>query len=333
MNFDCRQAIKEIVEFNNTPAECKSQLHVAWGVDKNFMFGAAISMTSVLQNNRDITIHFHLFTDYIDQDYKAHVAELSRTFATKITVYLINSNELKTLPFSHAWSHAMYFRFVAFEYLAEEVDALLYIDADVMCKGSLQDLIDIDFEDKVAAVVKDVDDSPARRVGTPDFNEDYFNSGVMYTNLIAWKQFNFLNAAFEMLLDKKQKHSFPDQDVLNLLFKGKVIFLPRIYNAIYGIKQELKSKDINRYRDYIKPETILIHYVGVTKPWNSWANYPSAQYFTKAWQASPWAKVPLIGPRTPKQFKKKSRHERLQGKMLASIMSYIGYLIAKLKSK
>ena len=134
-------------------------------------------------------------------------------------------------------------------------------------------------------------------------------------------------------MDKNNKLSFPDQDVLNILFLKKVIFLERRFNAIYGIKQELKSKDLAKYKEYITSDTILIHYVGVTKPWNSWANYPSAQYFVEAWKASPWADVPLLPARTPKQYKKKSRHERLQGKYCASVISYIGYLRAKLQSK
>lgn len=60
MNFDCHQSIKKILEFNQAPTEQKIQLNIAWGVDRNFMFGAAISMTSVLLNNKDLNIHFHL---------------------------------------------------------------------------------------------------------------------------------------------------------------------------------------------------------------------------------------------------------------------------------
>nr|HAT2260137.1 lipopolysaccharide 1,2-glucosyltransferase [Citrobacter freundii] len=204
------------------------------------------------------------------------------------------------------------------------------IDADVMCKGSLFELTQIDLGEYVAAVITDVDDSPARDI---EINKDYFNSGVIFSNLKKWKEQNFINAAFDILLDKNNKLSFPDQDVLNILFFKKVIFLERRFNAIYGIKQELKSKNLSKYKEYITPETILIHYIGVTKPWNSWADYPSAQYFVEAWKASPWADVPLLPARTPKQYKKKSRHERLQGKYFTSVISYIGYLREKLKSK
>lgn len=333
MNFDCRQAIKEKIEFRARPEGVTPQLNIAWGVDQNFMFGAGVSMTSILLNNKGLPLHLHLFTDYIDDDFCQRAQKLSNEFSTDITIYLIDAAELKVLPNSHAWSHAMYFRLVAFDYLSEYIDSVLYIDADVMCKGSLTELPMIEFNGRIAAVVPDVDDSPARIPGTPQYHTDYFNSGVIYANLKEWKNNQYTTKAFDLLAAKNNTFLFPDQDVLNIIFRDKVIILPRIYNSIYGIKQELKSKDLAAYQKYIKSETILIHYVGVTKPWNSWAGYPAAQYFTTAWQQSPWAGLPLIGPKTPKQFKKKSRHERLQGKFCSSVFSYIGYLNAKLKSK
>lgn len=292
-------------------------------------------MSSVLLHNQDINIHFHLFTDYIDSDYQQKLEILAKQYSTNITVYVMNAEGLKVLPCGNAWSYATYFRFIAFEYLSEKIDNLLYIDADVVCKGSLIELTKIQFEHHVAAVIQDIDDSrsyAATRLNVPEFVEQYFNAGVIFANLKKWKEQQFFAKAFSILLDKTKKFAFLDQDVLNIMFLGKTIFLPRIYDAIYGIKQELKSKDTSRYKEYITNDTILIHYVGVTKPWNSWANYPSAQYFVEAWKASPWATVPLLPARTPKQYKKKSRHERLQGKYFASVISYIGYLREKLKN-
>ncbi|EMW0955519.1 TPA: lipopolysaccharide 1,2-glucosyltransferase [Citrobacter freundii] len=335
MNFDCHQSIKDTIEVFGAPETQTPQLNIAWGVDQNFMFGAAVSMSSVLLHNKDISIHFHLFTDYLDSDYRKRLEKLAKQFSTNITVYVMDAEGLKILPCGNAWSHATYFRFIAFEYLSEKIDNLLYIDADVVCKGSLIELTQINLEHHVAAVIQDVEDSrvyAAQRLNTPEFNEQYFNAGVIFANLKEWKKQKFFTEAFSILLDKTRKFAFLDQDVLNIMFFGKTIFLPRIYDAIYGIKQELKSKDTSSYKEYITDDTILIHYIGVTKPWNSWADYPSAQFFVDAWKASPWADVPLLPARTPKQYKKKSRHERLQGKYFASVISYIGYLREKLKS-
>lgn len=328
MCFNCNETIKETFNYPSPPLPDKLELNIAWGVDKNFMFGAVMSMTSVLIHNHNINLHLHLFTDYIDDDYKQKINELAERFSANITVYFMDATALKELPSGNAWSYAMYFRFIAFQYLAEQIDSALYIDADVICKGSLIELSKLDIDKHVAAVVRDVDDSPARNIKE---KPDYFNSGVIYANLKKWKEGGFIKSAFDILLDKNQKLSFFDQDVLNMLFLGNIIFLPRAYNAIYGVKQELKNKDTSRYKEYITDDTILIHYVGVTKPWNSWANYPSTQYFVEVWKNSPWADVPLLPARTPKQYKKKSRHERLQGKYIASIISYMGYLIEKIK--
>lgn len=334
MIFDCHNSIKKTIEFFGAPADQQPQLNVALGVDDNFMFGAAVSISSVLLHNQGLNIHFHLFTDTITEDYQQKLDKLVQKFSANITVYVMDAEGLKVLPCGNAWSHATYFRFIAFEYLSEKIDELLYIDADVVCKGSLMELTKINFDGRVAAVIQDVEDSrsyAAERLNTPDFNDEYFNAGVIFANLNEWKKQEFFSKAFSILLDKNNKFAFLDQDVLNIMFRGKTIFLPRIYDAIYGIKQELKSKNLSSYKEYITEDTILIHYIGVTKPWNSWANYPSAQYFVDAWKASPWADVPLLPARTPKQYKKKSRHERLQGKYFSSILSYIGYLNEKVK--
>ncbi|WP_345841890.1 glycosyltransferase [Salmonella enterica] len=43
---------------------------------------------------------------------------------------------LEVLPQTKVWSRAMYFRLFAFDYLSKKVNTLLYLDADVVCKGS-----------------------------------------------------------------------------------------------------------------------------------------------------------------------------------------------------
>lgn len=336
MNFDCHQAIKEKIEFNAAPEGVIPQLNIAWGVDRNFMFGAAVSMTSVLLKNQGLAIHCHLLTDYIDDDYLERVKELTQQHQATITIYLMDAEELKALPSGNAWSYATYFRFIAFEYLSEKIDSLLYIDADVICKGSLNELAHFRLEGHIAGVIRDVVDSrnnAAKRLNNKAFADDYFNAGVIYANLKEWKERHCLETALAMLMDKNNHFAFLDQDVLNIIFQGNVIFLSRNYDEIYGIKQELKNKDITLYKKSITDETILIHYVGVTKPWHSWARYPSAEFFKQVYIVSPWRDVPLLSPKTPKQFKKKSRHERLQGKVFSSIVSYLGYLKAKLKNK
>lgn len=336
MKFDVTEAIKAVHHYGSEK-DNDNELHVAYGVDRHFLFGAGISITSVIMNNKDTALVFHLFTDYDDDAFFQGLKQLAAEQSVTINVYIIDKAFFKSLPNTHAWSVAIYYRFIAFEYLSSSLSHLLYLDADVMCKGSLQALSHkVLPEGTYAAVVRDVAETrigSGDRLGVPQLDNDYFNSGVMFVSLAQWRDNNILEQSLALLLDKNVKLHFYDQDVLNILFVNHTLFLSEDYNCIYGIKKELKFRDPQAYKNIIKESTVLIHYIGVTKPWNSWANYPSAQYFNLAYQNSPWADQKLIGPRTPKQYKKKSRHERLQGLYTASVKSYLGYLWAKLKEK
>ena len=89
-------------------------------------------------------------------------------------------------------------------------------------------------------------------------------------------------------MSKDNVYKYPDQDVMNVLLKGMIIFLPREYNTIYTIKSELKDKTHQNYKKLITESTLLIHYTGATKPWHKWAIYPSVKYYKIALENSPW---------------------------------------------
>lgn len=69
---------------------------------------------------------------------------------------------------------------------------------------------------------------------------------MVFANLEVWREQQLLTKAFS-ILDKRQKELYFDQDVLNILFVGNVIFLRRDFNCIYGVDQELKNKNDKKY--------------------------------------------------------------------------------------
>ncbi|EHA3340018.1 glycosyltransferase family 8 protein, partial [Escherichia coli] len=256
-------------------------LNIAYGIDRNFLFGAAVSMQSVVMHNPDLAVKFHLFTDYIDEDYLQRVnAFTSKNANVEVIIYKVSNAFIDIFPSLKQWSYATFFRLVAFQYLSETIENLLYIDADVICKGSLAGLLDINFdEDKFAAVIKDVpfmQEKPAKRLAIEGLPGNYFNAGVVYLQLEAWAKNDFMNKAIAMLASDPQhtKYKCLDQDILNILFFGHCIFISGDYDCFYGIDYELKNKSDEDYKKTITDDTKLIHYVGVTKPWNDWTNYP-----------------------------------------------------------
>lgn len=315
-------------------------LNITYGTDKNYLFGVGISMTSVLINNPDIKCVFHVFTDYMDDNFIKNSDQLALQFKTDIIIYHIDSNKLKLLPHTKTWSYATYFRFIAFDYLSSFFNMSLYLDSDVICKGSLSTIQRLHLsENEFAAVITDADfhqESAYQRLNIMALKGNYFNAGVVYANLIAWKNNAFMQKAIALLSDENNRHTltFLDQDVLNILFVNHVVFLPKIFNTTYNLKNEISYKGSDIYKETINNETILIHYTAFTKPWYDWAfNYPSAQFFKVAYHQSPWNNSSLVAAKTPRQFKDRSKHEIAQGKWLKGIVSHIQYILVKLKQK
>lgn len=313
------------------------RLNIAYGVNKSFLFGACISATSVLTYNSDIPLHFHIFSDYIDDDYEARLQRLAEQFNTKITLYIIDNNYFSKFPYTIRYSYAAYYRFLTCEYLQVYTDHVLYLDADIICKGSLSPFVNLDMNNNILAAVRDVDMMQKRAVEVFDFEPDtYFNTGMLYIDLKKWREFNILQNVIETFGNETlaPKLTFPDQDALNLLVKRKVLFMDRRFNNFYNFDDEPKIKKSNRYSDIITDDTVLIHFVGVTKPWFEWAkDYPAVKYFMDIYRASAWNDKPLFEATTLKQLKKKSVHEKYLGRRLDSYKTYLRYTLRKLKKK
>ncbi|WP_342135316.1 glycosyltransferase [Providencia rettgeri] len=189
-------------------------------------------------------------------------------------------------------------------------------------------------KDKVCGVIADdigVRTKSETRLHTPKLAETYFNSGVMFVNLKKWHEKRVTQQCFELLSaeNAKQRFKYPDQDVLNLILRNDLILLNQKFNTVYTLKNELYDRTHQKYQTIITPETVLIHYTGVSKPWHKWANYPSSQPFYKALAQSPWTKDDLKCATKFAERKKEYKHLLKQGSYLSGILSGIYYLFEK----
>lgn len=320
----------------NKNASYSEVLEIAYGVDKAFLFGAAISMQSIALYNSSAALNFHVFTDFLDDDFIERVNGFTQNNVNAtVSVYLVSEELAKTFPSAKQWSYATFFRFVAFQYLSETCETLLYIDADVICKGKLTGLLDIDLTtDKFAAVVRDVpfmQDKPAKRLNLPGLPGNYFNAGVMFLKLSEWRSRDLMSLALEMLADDPLhlKYKCLDQDILNILLFEHCVFISNDYDCFYGVDYELKNKSDYDYKKTITEDTKLIHYVGVTKPWHDWVDYPCQKYFFDAYYSSCWSDVPLLSANGEKQFQAKSRHYWKNRFYFSSIIYFAKYRVMK----
>lgn len=327
------KVIQQTLDYNYAEHSDVDRFNIAYGIDKNFLFGCGVSIASILLANPTTPLTFHVFTDSFNQDEQQRFDALAKQYATQIVVYLVDCEQLKSLPSTKNWSYATYFRFIIADRLADNTDKVLYLDADIACKGSIQELIDLRFaEHEIAAVVAEGETEwwtkRSVSLATPGLVNGYFNAGFLLINLPRWSAEDISRKAIEMLRDPEvvQRITHLDQDVLNMLLVGKARFVSKKFNTQFSINYELKDGVINP----VNEDTVFIHYIGPTKPWHQWGMYPVAQSFLNAKTLSPWRNVDLLQPKNSHQLRYAAKHMIKQKKYLSGMINYLHYFKSKI---
>ncbi len=308
--------------------------NICFGLDKNFLFGCGVAISSIILTNPRENFIFHVFTDYFSDEIRKRFDLLAKSNNTRIIIYIINCDSLKKLPSTKNWSYATYFRFIIADYFSDKLNKILYLDADIACKGSIQELIHFNFKSEdIAAVVMEGNDKwwvrRAEHLSTPGLINGYFNAGFLLINIPAWANNNISSRAIDLLSDPKIASVIThlDQDVLNMLLVGKVQFIDKKFNTQYSLNYELKDVAINPVQD----STVFVHYIGPTKPWHSWGNYPVSRFFYQGKDASPWYDEPLLEPENAVQSRYSAKHFMKQGKTMQALLSWAKYYTYKIK--
>ena len=93
----------------------------------------------------------------------------------------------------------------------------------------------------------------------------YINSGVMLMNLKLIRENFTISKVLDVLEDNIQKLYLGDQDLINILFGRKTLFLDeKIYNLD---EKTFKEQKKHFPMEMVKEKTAIIHYNGKYKPW------------------------------------------------------------------
>ena len=236
------------------------QIHLGFGIDKNFGKFAGITITSLVHNNMYTDLVAHIVYDELlpeDMEKLQQMEVLYRNLT--LHFYQITSTEGMTfiVPSGHI-TQAMYYRYLFADMLPETVTRLIYMDADIICKGDILPLWQLDLQGKVLAAARDYgEDRSCDRIGLK--NGRYFNSGVLLMDLTKWRQQKLTQKLFQWLEQVGgTKILWGDQDVLNGVIDGEFTELPKKYNGIV-----INNTTLNE-----NLELVIVHYIDYVKPWH-----------------------------------------------------------------
>lgn len=267
-------------------------MNIALCTDEKFSYPCGVCVTSILENNKNEECNIYILTNHITENTLSKFKELSLEYRQKIEIITIDHKLFDGLRVSAVFPKSIYYRFLLPELIKE--DKVLYLDCDIIVTENIRALWDTDLTGYACAAVEDQsgdDITIHNRIGQ---YTDYFNSGVLLMNLEYWRSNKISRKLIDFIYENPETCLFPDQDAMNIILNGKVIFLDYKYNY-----QELFYWDRNllclhkskwgklKYNEAGIPPTI-VHYSTSSKPWNKGCKHPLQNLFIKYKELSPW---------------------------------------------
>lgn len=263
---------------------------VVFAGSEEYLYYAGTAIQSIYENsNPDYFYDISIFVDETVSEIIRNKLSSLKYKNIKINIYDIR-NCLKGIDLycvAH-YSRQMYYRWLIPEVLSK-YDKVIYLDCDVIVNTDIAELYDMDLKENYVAAAnnflrKNLLNHIKNRLCI-DAGE-YYNSGVLLINCKEWINRNLKNKCINCL-KYYVKLPCPDQDVLNVICKGKIFRLDDRWNFQWHHQfSDARVEDFvldyeERYNSLMNTEPYIIHYTSFIKPWE----HPERAYAEYFWNS------------------------------------------------
>lgn len=248
------------------PLEKRDPISMSFSVSDNYSQHLAVVLASVLVNNPYSRFVFHVLHRNISDGNQMRIRRLEQMYLNcEIKFHLIDASRFEKFPIPKELEHVtqeMYYRYILPDILNDE-DRTIYSDVDVLCVGDLRSLWELDLKGNILAAVSEGEAGEFKKklIGL-EGDAPYFYSGLLLMDLEAMRRENSASRLMENTMKYAGRIAWPDQDVINLSFRNRILQLGSEWDGI-NVKYSPFRKGI-----------IIWHFPGYTlKPWcNIWKN-------------------------------------------------------------
>lgn len=206
---------------------------------------STMHMEKLLQLKKDnIYIHFYDISRYMEGINIGTVAHLSQETAYRLLI----------------------------DQLFSDYKKILYLDSDIVIRKDVAKLYEIDLRENVLGAVRGRLFPPGVEYIQKTLGldiQDYFNAGILLINVELFRELKIGREGLAML--SKRCYATQDQDVLNLLCAGKVLFIDGRWNVEW---EHLTGSSRKPVIDEVREGTLeyiydpyIVHYTSPIKPW------------------------------------------------------------------
>jgi len=299
-------------------------IHIAFCVDRRNLLQVGVVIDSILERLGDgDPLVFHVIYDGA-----GHLARglLSRRRLAPHKLHLVPASdhpfgELRLLD--HVTAVALLK--LRLGELLPDVGRVLYLDADTLVLSDLRPLLSHPLGQAVVGGVADYGLLAAaeheRQLGVEDHRQHirealgwdpddfaYINSGVLLLDLEALRREGFAERASRLVLDHPERFRWRDQDAINLLLAGRILFLDSRWNAMVWHLEREERRHFARPGERMVAELQrrdpwILHLTGPAKPWTHRVDLVAYhQWWRQALRSSPvwrlaWMRLRLWGGR------------------------------------
>lgn len=265
-----------------------SSIYVAIAIDKNYVQHAGVMLCSLFKNNPDSRFRVYLFCRGIEETALGLLVSLVEEYQSTLEVVEVGDPSVRFKVDGHI-TEASYFRLFIPTLVAAHVRKIIYLDVDIIVRGSILPLWNTDIKHHYLGAVENV--TPREKIvlqGRGKYH--YFNAGVLLINLEKWRKNQIMEQSFAFMKQHPDKIVFHDQDVLNAVLYGKWLPLHPKYNmqgALFMDEFSFFRGDPPQLKEAIN-DPIIIHYSTPLKPWHYLSFHPYTREYYKYLADTPW---------------------------------------------
>lgn len=282
-------------------------MNIFYAVDDKYVPQLGAAICSVCENNKSIdSIHIYVGTKEVTSENQLLITKLVEGYDRQITIIQIdNIKEQIGFEFNTtAWNEVTLVRLLLDKILPENVGRLLYLDADTIVLGSLQDLWDTDMQGKAigASIEPTANHQRKKRLGLD--GEPYYNAGVLLIDMERWRKDNIRTRIFEYYKTHEDIILAPDQDSINGALAGEIFSISPRYNYFnvfwyYPYKTLVKIYKpacwpfSEEQHQSVATDPCIIHYLGEDRPWRKGNTHRYSGQYQQYLSMTPWKDTPL----------------------------------------
>lgn len=274
-------------------------MNILIATNTKFMGPTSVMVYSLCRSHKSAELDIYLaYHDLEEQDIERLQKIISHFAKKRLHPLDVGSEFASKIMVKRHFSYETYYRILAVDLLPQDMERILYLDADMLIKKDLTEVYGTPMSDTCPFVVCDDIEGHARgsyeatldRVAIPH-NYKYFNAGFMLINLSYLRRRDSVGYILDAFYREQNRYPFPDQDVLNHMYYDKVQFVPwSLYDLPpewWRVDTEALSRGIIRFASYpdmnnpsinqterfvdatlqIRDNAHIIHYLGILKPW------------------------------------------------------------------